>query len=109
MLIDGNLVSPANFSSHSGLQAALCEPGVNAVVQEISADELVKNGLGINRCDLAVFGAQDESGDAQLKEVSRRLLESVSDCVLDSSIVREGDSASFDVRQLAREINSNLS
>ena len=45
LLIDGELASPGNFASYHGLQAALCEPGVNAVVLEIEASDLITNGL----------------------------------------------------------------
>lgn len=107
LYIDGDLMSPANFASHQGLQAALCEPGVNAVVLEIDADELVKNGLGIDCCDLSVFAAPPENGDQQATLTSRKLLESISACVLDNSIVREGANASLDAKKLAREINLN--
>jgi len=109
MFLDGEKVSPGNFSSNQGLQAALCEPGVNAVVVEINGEELMKNGLGINSCDLSVFTTSEEIGDQQLVAASRALLETVSACVLDNSIVREGQNASLDAKQLAREINSNLS
>jgi cyanophycin synthetase len=104
--LDGELVSPGNFASHSGLRAALCEPGVNAVVLEIGSDELVKNGLGTDSCDLAIFSSQEGSEVTQFAEASRQLLESVSECVLDNSIVREGNGASSEAKQLAREINS---
>lgn len=104
--IDGELVSPGNFASHSGLRAALCEPGVNAVILELGAEELVQNGLGTDRCDLAIFSSQEGSEITQYAQVSRHLLESVSECVLDNSIVREHNGASSAAKQLAREINA---
>ena len=107
-LIDGELASPANFSSHRGLQAALCEPGVNAVVLEIDSDELVKNGLGVDCCDLSIFTAPQENDDQKLTLAARKILESISACVLDKSIVREAAWASPDAKKLAREINMNL-
>lgn len=109
LLIDGELASPGNFASYHGLQAALCEPGVNAVVLEIEASDLITNGLGVDRCDLAVFAAQEESNDRQLAEAARGILATISECVIDNSIIREGQNASLDAKQLAREINSNLS
>lgn len=108
MLLDGKITSPGNFSNHRGLRAALCEPGVNAVVLEISSEELIKEGLGMPRCDLAVMYAAEEGADQQLIGEARKILESVSACVLDNSIVKEGKNASFDAKQLAREINSIL-
>ena len=109
LLIDGELASPGNFASYHGLQAALCEPGVNAVVLEIEASDLITNGLGIDRCDLAVFASREESGDQQLAEAARGILATISECVIDNSIIREGQNASSDAKQLAREINSSLS
>ena len=109
LLIDGELASPGNFASYHGLQAALCEPGVNAVVLEIEASDLITNGLGVDRCDLAVFAAQEESNDRRLAEAARGILATISECVIDNSIIREGQNASLDAKQLAREINSNLS
>ncbi|MDD9957638.1 MAG: ATP-grasp domain-containing protein [Gammaproteobacteria bacterium] len=109
MFIDGEMVSPGNFASYHGLQAALCEPGANAVVLEIDSGELISNGLGIDRCDLSVFGAIEDSEDQKLAEASRGILSTISECVLENSIVREGRNASLDAKQLAREINSNLS
>ena len=88
------------------MRAALCEPAVNAVILEISSDEIVMNGLGAERCDLAIFSSQEGGEITRFSQASRRLLESVSECVLDNSIVRDADAASFEAKQLAREINA---
>lgn len=106
LLLDSELVSPGNFANYNGVQAALCEPAVNAVILEISSDEIVMNGLGADRCDLVIFSSQEGGEITQFSQASRRLLESVSECVLDNSIVREADAASFEAKQLAREINA---
>ena len=92
--LDGRPLTKAKASLAQRLRVAFADPLVTAVVVRASLPEIVREGLGVERCSLAVFGPGGPSGAAlsQPSLAAAGLLARAADCIVlgtDDAALRE--------------------